>query len=887
MTYRSIVERIGILLTRLRFPGGASAKNNLADELRFHLNQSIHANLAAGMNEAEARRRALVDFGGVEQAREETYRQRPGWLFETMLQDIRYALRGFRRNLGFTFTVIATLALGIGATTAVFSVVDPILFRALPYAEGDRLVSVGLTAPIISEEFMLGGSYYVWRDNQKPFEAFTSETGVSACDLTEHNPARLSCAGVEASFLPALGIRPLLGRNFLPEEDRPNGPKAALISFGLWQGHYGSDPAIVNRLITIDGTPTRIIGVLPKSFEMPTLEAADIVLPQALDEAAQRKADPGRVMYAFARLKPGFTSQQASAALDPLFEYSLRLAPPAFRKEVHLRVRSLRDRQMQNVHLTAWLLLSAVIAVLLIACANVASLMMARGAARQRELAVRSALGASRGRLVRQTLTESMLFSFTGAATGWCLAELLLHLFVALAPAAIPFLDKARLDLRIAGFAILLACLCGASFGILATIPKPRSIAIAASSSNFSAQAWLRRSMVVAQIAASMVLLSASMLLVRSFWNLQSQNLGMKTRAVLTASISLGRQSYDTEAKQTQFFSQAEAALRRLPGVTAVALTDTMPPLGIHHESIYTVMEVAGRPKETGGTGGMVAWRWVTPEYFRVLQIPILQGRNFTEAEHNAGDSLIILSRTLANRMFPSQNPIGMRIRPSPADLFYIVAGVAGDVKNAGLTGAEEPEYYRLRPLSAKDLPQGPVLSSVLIVETSLPAASIAPWIRSQIAAIDPTIPVEIETMSERVSKLADGPRFEAALLGFFAFTGLAMAVIGLYGLTSYIAERRTQEIGIRMALGANRANILRLIAWEGARLIALGGALGLMAAIGVTQILRNLLFSIGPHDPATFAGVALLLSLVTLAATLIPARKAMRADPALALRRE
>jgi putative ABC transport system permease protein len=880
------MERVREAYERIRRIFSPGSRSELDAELDFHLDQSVQANLARGMTESEARRQAMVDFGGVEQAREETWRQRPGWLIETALQDARYALRGFRRNLAFTVTVIATLALGIGATTSVFSVVDPILFRSLPYPRADRLVSVGLTAPILPEEFMLGGSYYVWRDNQKPFEAFTSETGVSECDLTEHNPARLSCAGVEASFLPTLGIIPFMGRNFLREEDRPNGPKAALISYGLWQSHYGSDPTILNRLIAIDGRPTRVVGVLPKSFEMPTLEQADVVVPEALDEAAERKESPDTVMYAFARLKPGISAAQASAALDPVFQYSLNLAPAAFRKEVHLRVRSLRDRQMQDVRLTAWVLLGAVLAVLLIACGNVASLMMARGAARERELAVRSALGASRGRLVRQTLTEALLLSFAGAVLGWCVAELLLHLFVALAPAAIPFLDKARLDLRIAGFTVLLACLCGAAFGILAAAQRPRAIAVAARSANTGSQAskvWTRRSMVVLQIAMSMVLLAASTLLVRSFWNLHSQNLGIRTRAILTANITLGRQGYDTGRKQMQFFTQAEAALGRLPGVSAVAISDSLPPAGQHRESILNRMTIPGKPEPTNGTGGMVAWRWVTPQYFHALEIPIEAGQNFTEDQRTSTEHLLILSKLLANRLFPGQSPIGKQIRPGSEDSIYTVVGVAANVKNSGLTNNDEPEYYRLRRNSAEDWGQ----SSVLILETSLPPQTLAPWVRQEIAHIDPTVPLEIETMNERVSKLADGPRFEAALLGFFAFTGLVMAVIGLYGLTAYIAQRRTQEIGVRMALGAGRADILRLIAGEGVRLILLGGVLGIGAAMIVTQILKNLLFSVSPRDPSTFAGVALLLAVVALTATLIPARAAMRVDPVEALRCE
>lgn len=380
------------LLTRLRFLLVRKPHREVDEELQFHLEQQTEVNIAAGVTPQEARRQAMIAFGGVERAREQSHEQRPGYFIETLLQDIRYAIRSFRRNPVFTITIVATLMLGIGATTAVFSVVDRILFRPLPYAHADRLVSVGLIAPIEPQEFMLGGSYYDWRDNQKPFEKLTSETGVNPCDLTEASPARLSCASVEASFLPTLGVSPLLGRNISLDEDRPNGPKVALISYGLWQRRFGKNPDVLNKTISLDGQSTRIIGVLPKDFEMPRLQAFDVMRPQALDEAAQRKADPGRPMWAFARLKPGASIDQAKAELQPVFEYSLRLAPAQFRKEVHLGVRSLRDRQMHDVQLIAWILLGAVFAVLLICCANVASLLIARGATRERELAIRSAL---------------------------------------------------------------------------------------------------------------------------------------------------------------------------------------------------------------------------------------------------------------------------------------------------------------------------------------------------------------------------------------------------------------------------------------------------------------------------------------------------------------
>jgi len=870
-------------LTRLRFLLLLRPNAELDEELQFHLEQSTATKMAAGVPAAEARRQALIEFGGVERTREQCHQQRPGWWLGTVLQDVRYALRGFRRNPVFTITVIATLALGIGATTAVFSVVDRILFRSLPYAHADRLVSVGLVAPIIPQEFMLGGSYYDWRDNQKPFEALTSETGVDACDLTERNPARLKCASVEANFLPTFGISPVLGRNFLPEEDRPHGPKVALITYGLWLSHYGLDPGIVNRLVTIDGNPVRVIGVLPKDFEMPTLEAADVVVPQALDEAEQRKADPGRVMYAFARLKPGVSIEQAEAALQPVFNYSLSLAPPQFRKEVHLRVRPVRDREVQDLRLVAWILLGAVLAVLLIACANVASLLMARATARERELAVRSALGASRGRLIRQALTETLLLSLAGAAAGCMLAEILLRVFIFIAPAGIPFLGKAQIDLRIILFTVLLALLCGAVFGVLSALPRPQAGALAARATGSITHAWMRRSLVAGQIAVSMILLTGAALLWRSFSNLETQHMGMQTQGVLAAHIALPRYRYTTAQQQMEFFKQAEAALRRLPGVSAVGMSDSLPPGELHGEQIYSNMAIAGKPRQAGGTGGMVTWRWVTPEYFKALDIPIVRGQGFSEEERTQSQGFLILSQLLAARMFGNENPIGKQVQPVPGGPWYTVLGVAANVKNAGLTGADEPEFYRLRRSFAEDWNPW----AVMILKTSLSPEAAAPWVRAQIARIDPTVPVEMEALNQSVSKLADRPRFETALLGFFAFCGLLMAGIGLYGVIAFVAAQRTQEIGVRMALGATRLDVLRLIAGEGVRLILLGCALGLAAALAAAQLLKSLLYNVGPHDPAMYAAATLLLALVALAATLIPARAAMRVEPVAALRYE
>lgn len=614
--------------------GRSRTDEEFQSELESHIAMDTEEGMRAGLSREEARRQALIRLGGVEQAKQ-AYRERATlpWI-ESLLRDVRYVLRGFRRNRTFAATAIVTLALGIGTTTAVFSVVDRILFRPLPYAHDDRLVSVGLIAPIIPQEFMLGGSYYEWKDNQKPFtsltsELFTSETGASQCDLTERNPKRLSCASVEANFLPTLGVSPILGRNFLPVEDRPNGPKVAMISYELWRSQYNRDPGMVDRLIHIDNHPVRVIGVLPEDFEMPSLDKADILLPEALDVAAERKADPGHVLYAFARLKPGVSIAQAAAELKPVFDYSLNLAPPQFRSEVHLRVRPIRDRQVQDARLAAWILLGAALAVLLIACANVACLLLTRTATRERELALRSALGAGRGRLIWQTLNEAILLSLFGAFAGLALAECLLQIFLAVAPSSLPFLSNARMDMRIVGFTVLLLLLSAVIFGLIPAMNLPRSIALASRTTSANPRALLRRSMAATQIAVSMILLAGAALLLHSFTCLQTQALGMQVHGVLTASISLNRERYKTPQAQMDFFIRAKRELSRLPGVSLVALSDTVPPGGFRQEQIYSNIAVEGRPHAVGGTGGMVAWRWVTPEYFNALDIPIQLGRGF------------------------------------------------------------------------------------------------------------------------------------------------------------------------------------------------------------------------------------------------------------------
>jgi predicted permease len=882
---------ISELRSRLRYLLRKRKPEEMDEELRFHLEQSVERNRAAGMTAGEARRAAMVEFGGVERAREQCYEQRPGWWLGTVRQDVRYALRGFRRNVLFTVAVIATLAVGIGATTAVFSVVDRILFRPLPYAQGDRLVSVGLVQPLQLQEFTLGGFFFEWQANQKPFTSLTFETGYGDCNLTETNPLPLHCIHVAQNFLPTLGVALAAGRNFTPEEDVPNGPPVAIISDGLWLSRFNRDPGVVNKTLELNGQhAVRIVGVLPKGFEMPRLQQTDILRPAQIDIAAQHTVNSGLgyPLWAFARLKPGVSVAQAKAEMEPLFLHTQQWIPGEFRSKFHLQVQSIRDRQMSEAYRAAWVLLGAVFAVLLIACANVASLFSARGAARQRELAVRSALGASRGRLVRQTLTEAVLLSAAGAAAGCIVAETLLRVFIAIAPTGVPFLAAARLDVRIVLFTVLVSLLCAGLCGILPALEKPRASALAARQAKSGAQARLRRVLVAVQIGLCVVLLSGAGLLVKSFRNLERQSLGMQTGSVLTVHVPLNWDRYPHGL--ADFYLRAEAVFRKLPGVEAVGMSDSLPPDGWRGGVGLSDLQVVGKPPMAAGERPPVVWRMVTPDYFRALQIPMVAGRNFSEQERKTDAHFAILSKALAAMLFPAGDAVGKRIeravfvpyrQPGPV---YTVVGVAGNVKNAGLSGKDEPEFYELRSsVRADDWND----HHFFLIESSLPAAVIAPWIRARVKQLDPTAPVEIDTMKQTVSTLADRPRFEMALLGFFALCGMLMAVIGLYGVIAFVVAQRTQEIGVRMALGATRGNILRLIAGEGVRLIVIGGVVGIGGALAASQLLKSLLFGVGALDPWTYAAVVALLGVVALAATLLPALAAMKVDPMEALRYE
>jgi putative ABC transport system permease protein len=823
-------------------------------------------------------------MGAVEQIREGRRDMRRINYIEDFIQDLSYGLRMLAKNAGFAAVAVLTLALGIGATAAVFTVVDRDLFRDPPYPQSERLVSWGVVAPIEDREFMLGKPYVELHQHTTPFESYTSWTpGVVGCDLTEQNPVRLNCARVESNFLATFRVSPLLGRDFSREDDRAGAPRAALITYGLWQRRFGANPDAVGKTISLDGQPTNIVGVLPPDFEMPTLARADVLIPQVLDEAAQLRSATGRVLRTFARLKPGMTIARATAELQGLYQEFIASAPAQFRKEIHLSVRSLRDFQVSDVRRALWLLFASGLAVLLIACANVAGLMLARAAGRQQERAIRAALGAGRGRLIRQTLVESLPLGLMGGATGCLLAAGLVRVFVAIAPTGIPRLDEASLDPRVLVFTLALSLCSAVFFGLVPALQIPRAEALAGRHVLGLDRHRFRQALVVAQVAASMVLLAGASLLLRSLWKLERAPLGIQGQGVLAVNIDFGQAFYPQPAQRLAFFDEVEARLKRLPGVETLALSDSIPPGGWEHARIYAGIEVSGRPKYTEGTGGMVAWRSVSPGYFSVLNIPILRGRGFQEEDRNPDAHVIILSQTLARRLFPGQDPVGQQLRLGPDEPWLTVIGVADDVKNGGLEYPADPEYYVVRRRTPDDAPP----FSTVLIRSSINPDVLAHWVRSEIAGLNATLPLKIETMRQRLDSFSARPRFDAALLGMFAALGCLLAAVGLYGVIAFMVAERTQEIGVRMALGASRGEILRLFTGKGLRLIALGSVVGVVCALAASRLISSLLYGVTPNDPPTFVVAVLLLAIVTLAATYIPARRATKVDPMVALRYE
>ena len=854
------------------------------EEIESHLAMRAELNRAAGAPPEAARSSARRQFGNAALIEEEVRRVRGFPWLESLAQDASYAFRGFLRSPVFTATAVLTIALGIGASTAVFSLVDRILFRPLPYPQADRLVSIGIVAPSVDRnEFVFADAYVRMRGRQIPFSHITTFGFISDCDLSERNAVRMQCAMVESTFLPTFGIQPALGRNFTHAEDQPNAAKVALLSYPFWKSRFGGDPAVVGRSISVDGQPTSVIGVLPRDFELFNLSPFDLLIPEAINEAHPGN---GRLFRAFARLRPGVSVEQARAAMQTLFERERDSVPPQFRKELSLVIRPLRDRQIGDLRIASWNLFGAVLVVLLIAAANVANLMLARSASRRREWAIRAAIGAGRWRLARQVLTESLLLASMGAAAGCGLAWLLLRFFVAVAPSGILRLDQASLDGRVLLFAVALSLASGVLFGLAPAFDTPGAGSRAAGRMVVSTRGLLRHMLIAAQIAASLVLLTGAGLLLRSLWNLEKVPLGMDTQQTIAAQFVIGKGSNELE-----FFERLESRLGELPGHPTFAISDTIPPYGGSRSRPFFVLDVEGRPPYPEGSGGMVGWRYITPGYFAAMGIPMVRGRAFTEQERDSKEMPIILGRELARRLFPDGDALGRHML-NTGGIWHNIVGIAGDVINNGLDHHPEPEYYELRKHFADETynnraPAGGWRGGTAIVRSALSPQTMAKTLRSLIADLDPSVPVTVQTLQERAGHLTVTPRFDALLLGGFAGIGLLLAAIGIYGVMAFLVGQRTREVGVRMALGATPAAVTRMflrhaVGWTLAGIVA-----GLAGSLAVTRLLASMLFNVGARDPWSLAAAPAVLLAVALAAAWLPARRAALIDPVRTLREE
>ena len=807
----------------------------------------------------------------------------------TTLQDLRYALRVLARQRLFTVMALITLALGIGANSAIFAVVNAVLLRPLPYRDPGRLVLIEELIATLTREGMPVPPPDVieFQQNSKTFEAVAGFDG-KAVDLTgQGQPERLQGLRASAELFQVLGVAPMLGRGFTHEEDRP-GSGVAVISYRLWQRRFGGDRRVVGRVITLDRQPTTVLGVMPKNFEFPLPGiyygggGTDVWVPMGF--TASELAN--HVAYNFgivARLKPGVSLDLALADARAVAHHIHEQFPPRIRAEAALdaQVSPVIKRVVQGSRSLLWLLVGAVGFVLLIACVNVANLLLGRAAGREREFAVRSALGAGRARLFRQLLTESVLLSAAGGAVALLLAMWLVSFLARMIPSSVPRAATIDLDWRVVAFTAAVSVLAGLLFGTLPAMMAARSgeatrLKDAARGATSGARhARLRGLLVVGEVALSLVLLVGAGLLVRSFLALRAVDPGFDAEHVLTARVSLPASAY-RGASIGDFYQRLLDGLSALPGVRAAGAATKLP-LTLAGQHLFVVRDPAFPP-------ALSSHAVVLGDYFQAVGIPLRRGRFFDSRDREGAEHVLIVNETLARTYFPGQNPVGQQIklgsRESP-DPWFTVVGVVADAKDKGLGSDAMPQTYL--PYSEENWN-----SMAVAVKASARPEALTSALRAAVARLDPDLPVtNLQTTRALVEGSLAPMSFQTALVGSFAGLALLLAAIGIYGVVSYAVAQRTQEIGIRMALGASRTSVLKLVIGQGMRFVLAGVVLGLGASLALTRVMTGFLYGIKPTDAVTFALAPVVLSIVALAANFAPARRAASIDPTIALRYE
>ena len=808
---------------------------------------------------------------------------------QTLWQDLRYGVRMLMKQPGFTLIAVVTLALGIGANTAIFSVVNAVLLDALPYREADRLVMVWERSQRRVQNVINLGNFFDWQTQTKSFEDMAAFADFRTSLTGDGEPLEVPAQICTDNLFKVLGVQPVLGRAFTPDDSRPGQDNVVVLSYGLWQRRFGGDPTVIGRKIMLNNAENIVIGVLPPDFKWHivgnslTNRAAELWAPWAITEQMKRRS--GRFASAVARLKPGVSLTAARAEMDAL---QLRLIEQhkEFNTGWGITLTPLREQFAGELRPALRVLAGAVGFVLLIACANVASLLLARAATRQREIAVRTALGAGRFRIVRQLLTESLLLAGLGGAVGWLLAWWGVKTLVGLSPPELGVLQGIRLSAPVLGFTFLVATLTGILFGLVpaleaSNIKLSETLKEAGRSLGGNARSRrLRGALVVAEVALALVLLVGAGLLIRSFLRLQAADTGFNPENVLTLRVALPGRRYDTDPKRINFFTAAVARMRALPGVESAGAINFMPFAG---PGAGTSFEIAGRPPSLPGQRMVTGVCVADQHFFQAMQIQLRRGRMFTEQEVREMRHVVIVNEALVRKYFPNEDALGRRltIAMKNENVPTEIIGIVADAKHAQLDREAEPmSYWPIAEL--------PYNTMTFVLRTRGESLNVAAAARHVIGQLDPQQPVaDVRTLESLLGTSVARQRFNTVLLGVFAAVALLLAGVGIYGVMSYNVTQRTHEFGIRAALGATAANISRLVLWQGMRLALAGVVLGVIAALGLTRLLRALVFGVGITDPLTFSAVAALLAAVALVACWIPARRATKVDPMAALRHE
>jgi len=853
----------------------------LNEELRYHLERQIEVNTAAGMSVEEARYAALRAMHGLDQRKEECRDMRRVRLIEDLWRDFRFSLRSLLKRPGFTAIILIALALGIGANTAIFSLVNAVILQPLPYRDPDRLISVYGTRNRSTQGSVGPTDFLDYRSQNKTFEQFAASGSMMLpMNLTgSGEPERLNASIITGNYFDTFGVRPALGRGFSLENEKTGQDHVTVLSHAFWQTRFGGDPNIVNKTINLDGKAYEVLGVMPAEVVLP--QPAQLWVPINFDADPEMKMRNARFLRGIGRLKEGVTLDQAQVDTD-LIAAQLEQQYPDSNTGWSLRLIPLREILVAGSRTMLFILFGAVGFVLLIACANVANLLLVRAAARQKEIAMRTALGASRLRIIRQMITESLLLAIFGGALGALLAVAGVKLLVSLGEDNIPRTANVKIDATVLAFTLLISLATGLLFGLAPAIRTMKENLVDAlkdgirGGSEATVKNRTRSLLVVFESAIAVMLLIAAGLLIRSLVALQNVDPGFDPNNVLTLRVDLPRQKYNTPEKASNFFEQLETRVAGLPGVEAVGLITDLPLSGEARDMPY---RVEGRPATSDIA--FVDFRRVNKNYFSAMRIPLRRGRNFTEQEVRQSDKAIVVSQAFVDSVFPNEEALGKRliiwsgIRNEP----YEIIGIVGDTRYQSLQGEPSATMY---------VPTRELLFVNLVIRTQGDPLSLVGGVRKEVNALDPDQPIAaIRPMTEWVAMSAAGARYRTTLLGLFALVAMILAATGIYGVMSYSVAQRTQEIGVRMALGARPLDVLKLVVRQGMMLALIGVIVGLAGALALTRVMSSLLFGVTERDPITFVAVAALLIVVAFISCFVPAHRATKVDPLVALRYE